>query len=60
MHRKHSKGVVGESHNATLSAARFNSRKQLSFFSTRLLGGVFALRLATFRSIGTKSAFASP
>ena len=60
MHRNHYKGVVGDSINATLSAAGFNFRKLLSFFSTRLLGRVFALRLATFRSIGTKSAFASP
>ena len=58
MHRNHYKGMAGDSINATLSATGFNLRKLLAFFLRLLLGRVFALRFAGFRSIGTKSTFA--
>ncbi len=59
MNRNHYQGQTGDAVNATLSATGFNFRKLLSFFLRLLLGRVFALRRAGFRTIGTKSTFAS-
>ena len=59
MNRNHYKGVAGDSINATLSATGFNLGKLLAFFSTLILGRVFAFRFAGLRTIGTYSTFAS-
>ena len=59
LNRNHYKGQSGDAVTATLSAAGFNLRKLLAFFLRLLLGRVFALRLAGFQTLGTKSTFAT-
>jgi len=51
MDRNHYRGQTGDAVNATLSATGFNLRKLLAFFLRLLLGRVFALRFAGFRTI---------